>query len=854
MEMREGGTYAVALNTPSSAYLATDIPFTSGLLYYIDDSGGSPQRQLVSSIFVKAWEASDDVVFGWPAVGQYELDIVQIGPPCCLNLKNDPLHFFVKLFFGDVAYAQFDPPTVVETLHFGIEDANAGCAEDCFSNVLFLPGIEASRLYRPYGGGEKRLWEPGRSADAIELEMNPDGSSMRADIYTRDVLDNAYVPAKGNVYASFIADMNGLKANGTINDWEAAPYDWRLTPDQILESGSQNGSNISYLAATDTPFILQELQRLAHSSKSGKVTLIAHSNGGLVAKALMQKLGSAVTAQLVDKVILVASPQAGTPQALAGLLHGHDQALPFAAFPYALTPSVARQIGDTMPGLYTLIPSASYFTYVNDPVFTFSTSSVADWAGLYGDVIHSGETQHAFLTDTAHRTQPSVDDLSNPTILSDAALTEAESVHDSLDAWTPPDGVRLIQIAGWGVPTTVSGIDYVRTLDDGALTILPNPRFVIDGDGTVVVPSALWVNEATGAKDYWVNLEKYNVDHKFTTLFGHIPFSHANILEIAELRNLVRDLIADVVKPVVDYDYLSTESPSSTLSRLRYALHSPLTLNLYDNLGHHTGISTTTGEIDEDIPGSYYTEFGDIKYIFADGTAPAHIFMDGYGDGAFTFNVDQFEGNSLIASTTFKDVPTTSNTFVNLDIGSDISTLSPMHVDENGDGKTDFTLPVKLGGVATVDTTPPEASVTVSTSTRDFAITGIDDNAPVGVVKGTTSATLTDAAGNSTVLSFQKVSLGKLLNTVKITGIKYGSGAKLALSSSLTYIWDSKQNLISQTVVVDNQTVIQATFDPKKNRSAILILKKGKSAQLFNLNGLALIRLMTNKGIVGYGW
>jgi hypothetical protein len=48
--------------------------------------------------------------------------------------------------------------------YFVFNTEEDSCTENCFSNILFLPGIEASRLYRPsviIGAGEKELWLPG---------------------------------------------------------------------------------------------------------------------------------------------------------------------------------------------------------------------------------------------------------------------------------------------------------------------------------------------------------------------------------------------------------------------------------------------------------------------------------------------------------------------------------------------------------------------------------------------------------------------------------------------------------------------------------------------------------------------
>src|SRR3989344_4342651 len=745
----------------------------------------------------------------------------------------------------------FDPWLAENPMPDPVSGVPPSCVSDCFSNVLFLPGIEGSRLYRPDAAGEKRLWEPAHDADAQELTMNPDGTSGRDDIYTRDVIDNAYVPIKGNVYKSFIADMDDLVAQGAVNDWESVPYDWRLSLDDILASGKRSGQNISYLFATDTPYIAQELARLARNSKTGKVTLVAHSNGGLVAKALIQRLGL-LASQLIDTVIFVAVPQVGTPEAIAGLLHGHNQGMPTSKFPYALSAATTRAIGDTMPGLYALIPSSSYFTRVSDPVVTFSISTMPDWVARYGDTIQGEAALHAFLAD-ATRTQPAVEDLLNPTSLNGDRLRDAEAAHQALDTWTPPEGVRLIQIAGWGIPTTLSGIGYTRTLQNGSPTIAPFGQFVIDGDGTVVVPSALAVGTTTGAVAYWLNLSAYNDNHRILTLGGLAPFGHGSIFEVEPVRTFIKDTVANSVRPISEYNYLFEAVPFSSETRLRYTLHSPLSLNLYDSLGRHTGISTTTGEIDEEIPGTYYDEFGDAKHIFSDASSSAHVIMEGYANGTFTFNVDELLGNTLVASTTFRDIPTTPDTIVTLDVRSGVSSLSLMRVDENGDGTTDITLAPRLNGVVTVDVVPPEAIISASPATGDLSVVGIDDASQTSVIKTNSGATITDEAGNATTLRIEKVYAGKLLIRAKLSSVTYGSDAAIPLSSSFVFAWNSKRTLLTQ-IVQSGKSTVQALYDKKKNKTTITVIKKGKTVQKQTLTGLVLIKLTTNKGVVGFGW
>ncbi|MEK7596718.1 MAG: right-handed parallel beta-helix repeat-containing protein [Patescibacteria group bacterium] len=555
----------------------------------------------------------------------------------------------------------------------------------CCSSVLFLPGMEASRLYvsedRKGGGRETRLWEPSSFASArtSELFMNDAGESIRSDIYTRDVIDEALVSVAGpNIYKSFIVMMDGLKKDGTITDWESIAYDWRLPLARILSSGGQAGKNISYLKATSSPYIIQELENLAKNSKTGRVTLIAHSNGGLLAKSLMMRLSEMKLENLVDRIIFVAVPQTGTPQAVGALLHGFGQSIPFI-----LSAKTAMEFGLNMPGAYNLLPSASYFDFVSDPVIKLRES---------GTNIASSTLLRDFLAEKKL----------NPLLLKDS-----KAAHESLDRWLSPANIELIQIAGWGLDT-VSGIEYYRGIKRGKPVTRYKPVMVVDGDNTVVVPSALAMATSTpNIRRYWLDLGAHNK----ASFLGR---KHGNILEVESLRNFLKNIIKkeNQTLPL----YISTTTPISTApdKRLRFTLHSPsLRLNLYDGEGNHTGISTTTGYVEEKIPSAYYQEFGQVKYISVPVSLSAGrydskpslrltITMSKSGESrifssetidapdSFTLEIDEVVGNKISTTTSFTDIPSEEKMLAVLDIYESISGLPPLKVDGNGDGVVDF--------------------------------------------------------------------------------------------------------------------------------------------------------------------
>ncbi|GEM_PF-6639999 len=601
-------------------------------------------------------------------------------------------------------------PNGVYNYHFETSDGalavNLLSAENlsftsAYSSVAFLPGLEASRLYKPGAIIENQLWEPKWNADVQKLYMNPDGSPVHADIYARGVVDKIY-GVLGDIYSGFIDYMNNLVADKVISEFETLPYDWRLQLDDVLASGASLGLtggqlNLSYTTATTSPYIIQEIKRLARNSATGRVTLIGHSNGGLLTKRLMKKLADMGEAGIVDKIILVAVPQTGTPSALAAVLHGYDQELGGG---YVLAKQTARTLAENMPSAYNLLPDAKYFSDVSTPVITFDSSSPAtlSFRNTYGAAITSRAALQQFMLGADGRAKPAASNTDAPNILNSALMARARSVQDELDSWTAPAGVSIIQIAGWGA-NTLSAINYTQKAG-GLLDYAP--QFVVDGDGTVVVPSALAMG--AGAEEYYVNIHDANIKNRLLGVVG-VSRKHSDILEIPQLEDFISNVIQDISTLPQD---IVTSLPSSSGNRLSFAVHSPVSLDLYDASGRHTGVSTSTNpygdlqQIDEQIPNSYYMQFGEGQYAGTDGSGTTTVQLLGQSLGTFTFDVVETQGNTVVASTTFADIPVTASTtaFMSIDHLSS-STQPALAIDINGDGTTDATISAGDGLTAT---------------------------------------------------------------------------------------------------------------------------------------------------------
>jgi pimeloyl-ACP methyl ester carboxylesterase len=561
------------------------------------------------------------------------------------------------------------------------------------SNVLFLPGIEGSRLYEGTGcdsdAVEEKLWEPydsllsaifGAGDDKVRnLFLNSSGESVCDDVYVKDgdIIDSA---DGDDIYQSFIDEMNELKADSIINDWKPVAYDWRLSLNDLLNNGAERDGEIYYEDATDTPYIEQTLRELAATSKTGKVTIVAHSNGGLVAKALLNKLGDAESAALVDKVILVGAPQSGAPEDLGTLLEGYDAGIYKYGFPI-VSDSVMQELAQNSPAAYHLPPSQDYFSSIagdtNHPVASFEGDAYVTEEGLYGNTITDAHTLDEYLSDS-------------PQNLNKSLIDYANNEHNTLDNWTPPAGIEVDQIAGWGVDT-VAGIDFytmplVQAFESLHSDRVYKPIVTEDGDGTVPIPSALMMASSTEVQNYWLNLDAY---HKATS----VKRTHADLFEVPSLDDFIKGIIENSVSILPAYISTSQPPPLVAGKELTFFLHSSqLALQLTDSSGNVTG-AAPDNSIAENIPGSTFGTFGDVEYVTVPEGDTYQVTVQAQQNqqsqtsqtgGALSLDVQETSGGVVTVSNTILNISATTNTSATLEVlGGGVDTISDPVVNEN---------------------------------------------------------------------------------------------------------------------------------------------------------------------------
>jgi hypothetical protein len=513
----------------------------------------------------------------------------------------------------------------------------ASCNENCNSSVLFLPGIQASRLYKTgLLGFEDQLWEPTTNQDVRQLALTEDGLSVN-EIYTRDVVDEVVLPVLGpNIYKGFIGMMNQMVSEGLISAWQPFAYDWRFAVNDIVVSGTRYENEVRSL--------IDAVENLADSSNTGAVSIVAHSNGGLLAKSLVAELERIGRADLIDSIIFIGTPHLGTPKAIGTVLHGYDQQKLGGLL---IDDKDAREVINNMPGAYALLPSEAYLAKAVQPVITIDNSeATAALYAQYGESIDSITEYVDFLNGAEGRSN-NYDNISVPYTTNTGMLNNAlESHRNQLDNWQPPANVSVYNIVGVGLKT-INAVKYREVVESascssnffGRITceaperlLRPYANFTQYGDETVTSLSA----ESVEGNTFYFDMLSFNNDQ----INPLSSISHDNFVEIGEVLDFVSNIVTDRVSSI---KYLSTTASDFTQSYIIKSIDSPVSILVTDSLGNQTGV--IDGDIYQNIPDSQYFEFGGTKYLIIPKDIDIQVQLKGEAYGGYTLTIATLESS-----------------------------------------------------------------------------------------------------------------------------------------------------------------------------------------------------------------
>ena len=440
----------------------------------------------------------------------------------------------------------------------------------CCSSILFIPGHQGSRIYKSGKmlglSTENQLWEPNTVSDISKLNLNIDGYSIDKSLYVRDIVERTNIAFGGNsdveIYRGLVKSLNGLNSNYSIEDWQYAAYDWRMSPNTIVLEGARyrstgnaggNGSAISYKKMED------QIVQMAQISKTKKVTLLAHSYGGLVTKRLLAYLLQKGKIGLIDKVIFVAVPENGSPSSLFALLHGDNQDIGNG---YIVNKTTMRKFAQNMPSVYSLLPKTDM---MSDRSLIFGMQAT-NTISLSVPTISTVESMYKFLFNEISRPN-TIDSLEM-----NVPLVANKKIKQKIDVESTPHFIKpqiergykeieFYNILGVGLNTPQS-ISYFKkpctSLYTHASLMSPNcgldhsPNFTQIGDGVVLSDDVLGrgIENATQGGRWG---EKYIFDIGEYNRKNAKNYGHANIVSsppvISTLMQIFMNTVGEYVLP-----------------------------------------------------------------------------------------------------------------------------------------------------------------------------------------------------------------------------------------------------------------------------------------------------------------
>ncbi|MES2223707.1 MAG: hypothetical protein V4469_02105 [Patescibacteria group bacterium] len=531
--------------------------------------------------------------------------------------------------------------------------------------VIIIPGIMGSYLNKD-DGSDTEVWPNLTKAfltkDSYldDLMLSNDGLlTVQNNITSKDIFRVVSFLGKDTDFSGTL--ITKLKSDGYEEgkDLFVFPYDWRL----------DIADNVNGIENSQVESLKHKIDEILKETKSDKVDILAHSMGGLLAEYYIKHIG----ADKVDKFVDIGTPHLGAPKAEKVLMYGDDMDIKFGGL--GINPDEIKKISQNFPSAYNLLPSSKYFD-LTSPDYSYYLYDLGDVDedGVVGRL--SYDNTKAFLKNTGRN---------------DSLIQNAESVHNDLDNFDPLDyGVDAYNIVGCGTPTIGKIFANNKKFEEDFHYQIK----YITGDGTVPQRSA----------------EGMSADN----LFYATGVEHATMPSQSGIKNLVSSILKDDGE---DFDYgansnISTNTNNCTIpDGIIVSIHSPISLDIYDSAGHHTG-PDENGDIEYGVEGVTYDTLDGNKFAFIPKSIDYRIKFSATGTGTAGVDVQDYKNGSIVRSESFENVPIESlNTKGEVVVNDDSSKIL---LDRNGDGNEETLLPT-----LSVDGDLPEESLEIVDTSKE---------------------------------------------------------------------------------------------------------------------------------------
>lgn len=760
--------------------------------------------------------------------------------------------------------------------------------------VLIVPGLTGTEMK----SGNELLW-----ADINRMFRDIGDGFMDSLAFNNDLtpVDSSVMPTSV-MRSKFSFDYT----EGLINEFQnqgytenenlfTFPYDWRYGVSGKYGDGK-----------TNSDLLAQKIQDILTQTGATKVDVVAHSMGGLIVK---KYVAEHLANPHIGKAVFVGVPNTGAAKAVKVFLQGDNLDIKLLKVPF-LSQDEIKKITANFPAVYDLLPSQKYYdikgsfvTVVDQgsPLNPFDTTTKQL---TYGDFSNFITTDHslnatAMVNAISLHTQ-SFDDFDLRTAGVDVYAidgckagtigTITENRYQTVlgrpvteymaPKFTPGDDTVPLE-SSTNLPIDQSHKFYVLSGSHGKLLSQDGSRQQIVN---IIAGSTLEVKPSLITQD----IANCKLNGKAIYVFSPVAIwatdSAGNQTGVMADGSVVNDIPNADIEIFGDHKFLylpkgegqtynitmhGTGSGTYTLDSQTISANQvqstevfsnlPVTANLTGqvNLGNQTTLTvqqdalsqpetilpsaTVAGDATQDVvpPVSIATISGiqgQTGFYRSNVNVAINATDDTAGVLALTYRVDGGASQKVFLPATMISVSSEGS-----------HTVSFFATDKAGNNEQEKTITFAIDKIA------PEAVIQFDPAVLDLKFTGTDNaGGPVAVSDQDDKITLTDQAGNTTLIQL-KGKNRKQAMAAEIQSISY-NGVVVDISKNvMKYSWslDKTKNLAkcNQQIKSRKEYTIEANFDGKITK---LSGKDASGSIAKAVNGLALLKVSTNKG--DFGW
>jgi pimeloyl-ACP methyl ester carboxylesterase len=489
-------------------------------------------------------------------------------------------------------------------------------------------------------------------------------------------------------YASTIAYFTGPEGGYVEGrDFFVCPYDWRKDIRSIAYGSLANTLESCISTA------------LARNPGAGQVNILAHSMGGLVARAYLADPGRAAR---VHRLVTLGSPFLGAPKMALALV----DKLCFAEWLGLCftNTDVLHELIQNYPAGYQIAPGEGYFNVY--PRGYIRRDRDADGDGRpdgYLDV----QASYGIL------------ERRNPTLAQEARLYQSGA-----GAWANggTNGAEVFVFAGDQHASIGTLVEYEQRpwYNPWAAPRIAYRTEVVNGDGTVPLRSADMryppgaVDLSGGAAVYYFNLEH-----------GELPKNPVALGLAASIFDTVGPvdpelLLEGVQNETAEMQTVAPHTEPLPLNGVYVSVDGPAAVDVVDEAGRtvqsqEPGMSAENLSQAAAITGASLTELGSAKFIFLPAGGQYTLRLAGEAAGRVEIRLQAILADEVAGTALYTALPVAENSRAELKITT-AAAASAFSLDLDGDGAFEASYPPSavLDARESLDITPPQLSLRFS--------------------------------------------------------------------------------------------------------------------------------------------